>query len=139
MRGSTPCQVAKTGKAADLLKLNITTMSRVKIENSSNWFDPNKAILKIKEETFWNGHNWISKATGDQFTHESIYYTKSGRFVINRWSDYQGGADVCEEINENEVAEWLIKNEFEDLEELISPLPQSLQNKVLKVVEDLEI
>lgn len=78
------------------------------------WFDPDKALLLIEGTTYWNGDNRISKSTGSQFRHESIYYTKSKQFVMHNWSDYQGPPDLYEKIDTDEVVVFIIKNEFDD-------------------------
>lgn len=88
------------------------------------WFDISTA-KKFKEEIFWDGNNHISKATGSQWEHESLYITKGGVFIKNSWSEAQGGKDVFEIITRDEAAEWFVINEYAD--ELV---PENLQDSV---------
>lgn len=92
-------------------------MSRIVIfedgQKTGRWFDDDKAEL-FNEETYWDGSNWISKATGSQFKHEAIYVTAGGVFIKNSWSQFQGGDNVCEIISESEAAEWFVMNEYPD-------------------------
>lgn len=122
--------------------LKIKTMTRIKItregEFTGHWFNPDAAILFIKENTRWNGSNHISKATGEQFEHEALYYTKSGKFILNHYSDWQGTNETYEWLDEGEAVNWIIKNEFKDLE-FLNDLPVSVKASVTKTIEDLEI
>lgn len=108
-------------------------MTRAKItqngEFTGNWFNPDAAILHKKEESDWNGRNWISRATSHQFYHEGLYYSKSKNFILNRWSDFQGSQDTYELITASEAAEWIIKNEFDDLE-FLDQLPAKVKEDV---------
>lgn len=96
-------------------------MQRQAITNGNGqWFDVTKA-RHFKEEKQWNGQNHISKATGSQWYHEAIYYTSSGRWVLNKWSDYQGSIETYELISEGEVVEWFLRQSME--------LPDMLEGK----------
>lgn len=89
-------------------------MKRIALtDGSGKWFDAEKAEL-FKEETYWNGNNHISKATGSQWNHEYMYITKSGVFVLNCWSNYQGSVETYEEVSKNYAAEWFAKQGFAD-------------------------
>jgi hypothetical protein len=71
------------------------------------WFDID-AAEKFREDTEWDGNNHISKATGSQFDHQTLYRTKGGRWVLNRWSQWQGSRETYEFISDDEAREWLI-------------------------------
>jgi hypothetical protein len=114
-------------------------MKRVKITNNeSAWFNPDAAILYVKENTYWDGHNWISKATGEQWRHDALYYTKSGKFVLHHYSNYQGEGEVYNEVTASDVVTWIIKNEFDDLN-FLDVLPDDVKAKVLHEIEQSEI
>jgi len=81
-------------------------------DDSGRWFDIDKAE-RFSENTYWNGNNHISCATGDQFYHESLWRTKSGIWVLHEWSDWQGSMETWSEIDDDEAAKWLIKNDHE--------------------------
>lgn len=101
-------------------------MTRIAItDGSGRWFSQNTAEY-FKEDTYHNGNNWISKATGTQFEHEGLYRTAGGRFILHKWTDYQGGPNTYEEVSNEDAAIWFsingyephdqCKKEFEDLE-----------------------
>ena len=113
------------------------------------WFDID-AAEKFSEDTYFDGSNQISKATGSQWNHETLYRTKGGRWVLNCWSQWQGSRETWEFISEAEAREWLIaqsedeavKRYFGELEEERGPgrpeigpaiqvrLPENLLTKV---------
>lgn len=109
-------------------------MTRVSIiengERTGRWFDIDKAE-KFSEETWWNGNNWISKATGSQWEHEAIYITKGGIFILNHWSNYQGSREYYEVVSKEEAAEWFVKNEYkdDDLPEIFNEAVSGLEIK----------
>lgn len=78
---------------------------------TGRWFDIDKAD-GFKEDTFWNGNNHISKATGSQWEHEYLFLTKGGVFVLHSFSDYQGSIESYEIISKEEAARWFVKNEY---------------------------
>lgn len=72
------------------------------------WFDADKATV-YSEATDWDGNNRISRATGSQYDHESLYRTAQGRWVLRSWS--QNAADQIEVyrfIDAKTAREWLI-------------------------------
>ena len=74
-------------------------MERTALDNGG-WFDASKATL-FEEYTYWNGNNHISCAARSQWGHEALYYTRSGNWVLNEWSQYQGSREVYRKINES--------------------------------------
>ena len=93
-------------------------------DHSGRWFDLNKAEF-YKEESYHNGSNLISKATGHQFIHEAIYLTAGGLFILNQWSDWQGSVETYEIISKEKAAEWFGKQGFDD-----ESIPEVLRNLV---------
>jgi hypothetical protein len=88
-------------------------MTRIALSNNSGrWFDADKAE-KISEETYHNGNNWISKATGSQFNHEALYRTKGGCWILAKCSDYQGSVETYEQIDNEAAAVWLANQGLE--------------------------
>lgn len=89
-------------------------MKRVSLTNGNGqWFDSEKAEI-YKENSYHDGRNFISKATGSQWEHEAIFVTKGGKFILNHWSNWQGSVETYEEINKTEAAEWFAKQDFQD-------------------------
>lgn len=70
-----------------------------------------KAKASWEEASSWNGSNHISKATGSQWEHETLYRSAKGRYWVEHTSQYQGSLPG---------ALWLLANEHElpaDLEQ----------------------
>lgn len=89
-------------------------MKRVALtDGSGQWFDSEKAEY-YKEDSYHDGRNFISKATGSQWEHEAIYVTKSGKFILNHWSNWQGSRETYELISTEQAAEWFAKQSFQD-------------------------
>lgn len=104
-------------------------MARVPLtDDSSKWFDNEKAV-KFGEDTWWDGRNRISRATGSQWNHEVLYYTKGGNWILNAWSQYQGSGESYETVSEETAIAWLISQKcFED--DGLAHLPKSVQESV---------
>jgi len=113
-------------------------MSRVALTDGSNvWFETKSAVL-FKEDTRWNGQNHISVPTGSQWEHEWLYYTKSGKWVLHEYSQWQGSLERYAQINESEAIDWLVlNNTIED--EAFTKLPKAVQDRVLQSVAAAEI
>lgn len=89
-------------------------MKRVSLTNCSGaWFDLEKAEY-FKEDSYHDGRHFISKATGEQWEHEAIYVTKSGKFILNHWSNWQGSVETYEEITKERASAWFAKQGFDD-------------------------
>ena len=112
-------------------------MNRIALtgEDTGKWFDESKAV-KFKEATWHNGSNFISKATGSQWDHEVLYYTKSGSWVLNNWSQYQGSNESYETIHQDDAISWLIVNDHADE---LDELPQDIQDAVREGVASVEV
>ena len=98
-------------------------------DGSGAWFNTDSAIL-FKEDTNWDGRNQISVPTGSQWLHEYLYYTKSGKWVLNDWSNYQGSLEGYKEITEAEAIAWLVLNncaERKEMEELPGEVRESVE------------
>lgn len=76
----------------------------VKTENASAHWD---------EDTRWNGNNHISKATGSQWTHETLYRSRKGRYYVVHESQWQGSTPHAEWVSPQEAARWLLSQEQE--------------------------
>jgi hypothetical protein len=94
-------------------------MSRFKLEEGAI-VDTDRAAKQWDEASFWDGRNHISKATGDQFTHETLYKSSKGRYYIVHSSQWQGSRDSAEEISQIDAVTWLLQNEHDLPEDLAS-------------------
>jgi hypothetical protein len=71
---------------------------------------------RFREETSSNGK--ISLATGQQHSHEDLYFTKSGNWVKNSYSDYQNSQEQYEIIDEETALVWFLRQNM-DLPEFL--------------------
>jgi len=78
-------------------------------DGSGRWFDCDRAE-RFEEDTYWDGSNLRSKATGERFDHETLYRTAGGRWILQHWSQWQGSVDSWTEISNQEAAAWLVRN-----------------------------
>jgi hypothetical protein len=69
---------------------------------------PENAVEKWGEETDWDGDNHISRATGSQWNHQTLYKTRKGRYWVEHESQWQGSRPHAEWVSEQEAARWLI-------------------------------
>lgn len=96
-------------------------MAKQAITNGKGqWFNIDMA-KQFKEDTYWDGNNNISKVTDSQFDHEYLYLTKSGKWVLNKWSDYLGSKETYEIISEEDAVIWFLEQSLE--------LPECLKGK----------
>ncbi len=86
-------------------------MKRQALDNGT-WFDREKAT-SWKEGSYFDGNNHVSLATGDKFTHEKLYRTARGRWVLFAWSQWQGSRETWTEITDADAARWLVRNEHD--------------------------
>lgn len=89
--------------------------------------DTDKALQSWGEETDWNGSNHISRATGSQWNHQTLYKSKKGRYYIVHSSQIQGNMDHAEWITPQEAARWLLLMDEE--------LPEDLEQYAEEVCE----
>jgi len=90
-------------------------------------FDTEKAKARWSEASDWNGSNHISRATGSQWNHQTLYQSAKGRYYIVNSSNYQGVMDEIELISPKAAARWLILNDHD--------LPDDLAGLADEVVE----
>lgn len=61
-----------------------------------------------KEETDWDGRNHISRATGSQWEHQTLYQSRKGRYYLVHRSQWQGSRDYAEWISPEAATQWLL-------------------------------
>ena len=105
--------------------------------NNGGWFQENSAICFNEDQQF-DGRNMISRATGSQWDHQSLYYTRGGNFVLNEWSQYQGSLETYDQIDETEAIEWLIAQNCADSESFAA-LPKAVAERVAAGVVAAEV
>ena len=83
-------------------------MERIAL-NDGGWFDKATATC-YDEDSYHDGSNHISKATGSQWEHESLFRTRKGKWVLHHRSQRQGIGESYREVLEAEAVEWLVRN-----------------------------
>lgn len=89
-------------------------MARVKIGGGGRWFDDKKATA-YEEDTYWNGNNHVSVATGDQWCHEKLFRTARGAWILHSWSQWQGSEETYAVIEADDAHNWLVRNGHDDV------------------------
>lgn len=105
-------------------------MSRYKLSDGMV-VDTDKAAEHWDEETRFDGSNQISRATGSQWDHETLYCTRRGRYYLERSSQRQGSTPGAEWLSNEEAVRWLTKTEHE--------LPDDLRESSESVDGDLDV
>lgn len=112
-------------------------MKRVALTDGDGWFDAGEAITFL-EDTWWDGSNQVSRATGSQFEHQKLFYTRKGQWVLKHWSQWQGTQETYEQIYADTAARWLIAQDCLDSDEY-GQLPEDVRGEVEQVVEEQEV
>lgn len=86
-----------------------------------------KAQQSWEEAQDWDGRNHISRATGSQWEHQTLYLSSRGRYYVVHSSDWQGSRSWAEWVSPEEAARWLVCNDEE--------LPEDLKRHEAEAVE----
>jgi hypothetical protein len=73
------------------------------------------------ESTYWDGHNYISRATGSQWQHEQLHRSSRGTWWIEAWSQWAGSQPSARVISAAEAASWLAAHDHPVPPELADP------------------
>jgi len=101
-------------------------MARFKVDDQTI-VDTDKALRTWEEATDWNGSNHISRATGSQWNHQTLYKSAKGNYYLVHSSQMQGSMDHAEWLEPQEAARWLLLMDEE--------LPEDLQQYAEEVSE----
>jgi hypothetical protein len=71
------------------------------------------AIKHWNEANRWDGNNHISKATGSQWNHETLYQSRKGRYWKECESQWQGSTPHAEWLSNHSAAQWLLANDHD--------------------------
>lgn len=89
-------------------------MQRIALTNpitgtaSGTWFDADRATR------YGDGR------PNDATEHETLYYTASGRWILNAWSRWEGTPPTYTEIPEAAAFDWLIANDHAEVVDQIN-------------------
>ena len=71
--------------------------------------DTDNASARWKEAADFDGRNHISRATGSQWDHETLYRSRRGRYYIEQCSQREGCVPNAEWVSNEGAARWLLK------------------------------
>ena len=83
-------------------------MTRQSIDNGG-WFDLETA-KRYRGGTDWDGHNHVSVHTRSQWSHETLYRTTRGTYILHASSQWQGAHDTWSRLTIADAVSWLIVN-----------------------------
>jgi hypothetical protein len=101
-------------------------MARYRLEDGTV-LDSDLATQSWEEKRDFDGKNHISRATGSQWEHETLYRSKKGRYWIEHASDWQGSLPGASLVTEEAAAAWLLLMERR--------LPEDLKAVAAEVAE----
>ena len=101
-------------------------MSRYRMEDGTV-VDTENSTSRWGEERDHDGSNFISRATGSQWEHQTLFRSRRGRYYVVHVSDWQGSHPHAEWVSPEEATRWLVLNEHE--------VPDDLKKHVGTVTE----
>jgi hypothetical protein len=101
-------------------------MARYRMEDQTV-VDVGNATACYEEATDWNGSNHISRPTGSQWEHETLYRSAKARYYIVRTSNMEGNLPSAEYVTPEQAAAWLTLNEH--------PIPPELAEAAASITE----
>ena len=89
------------------------------------WFDADVAEKFVEARKVFDGANLAGVHLRDQNRGQVLWLTKSGRWVLQQWSRWQGESDAWQFIGVDQAREWLALNGDDDVIERVfgEPLP----------------
>ena len=79
--------------------------------NNEKVVNTEKAKQCWDEAERWNGNNFISRATGSQWEHETLFLSSKGNFWVEHTSQWQGSLPYAFSLSKEEAVRWLLENE----------------------------
>jgi len=101
-------------------------MSKFRMDDGSI-IDTERASDSWGEDSYWDGKNRISSATGSQWAHQKLYRSRKGRYYVEHWSNWEGTRNHVEWISREEAARWLLSQNHE--------LPKDLAELETEIIE----
>ena len=80
-----------------------------------------KASAEWEEAINWNGQKFVSRPTGSQWEHETLYRSSKGRYWLEHRSDRPGSRPHAELVTNQRAAAWLLANDHELPQDLAGP------------------
>lgn len=89
------------------------------------------APARWQERTGWSFSGDISKATGSEWEHETLYRSQEGQYFIEHTSQRQGAAPYVLCVDPEQAYQWLLANDYDENAE---DLPEELGEYVGRVM-----
>jgi len=86
-------------------------MAKYKMEDGTI-VNTDKATASFDEGSRFDGRNFISLSTGDQWVHQTLYRSSKGRWYIETTSQWQGSTPSAEYVGAKDAARWLLQNNY---------------------------
>ena len=102
--------------------------------DGSRWFD-DATSTRFSEDSYHDGNNFISRATGSQWEHETLHLTAGGSWIVHHTSQWQGSTDSYTEVSTADAVAWIIQN---DLTEGLIVLPSAVRLAVEAAIDTAE-
>lgn len=98
-----------------MARINVYTYAKDEYDETTlaGWFNDD-ASTAYQEATRWDSNNQVSVNPVDQYSHQILYRTKGGRWVLHTWSQWQGAEPKFEFVNDATAKDWLIRNDEDD-------------------------
>ena len=103
-------------------------------DKSGHWFDAETSV-KLPERTWFDGNNHISANTGSQWSHEALYYTRKGNWILE---ESQGHADHYSTVSEELAIGWISHNDIYGGDEF-NELQEEAQQVIREQLKTLEV
>jgi hypothetical protein len=97
-----------------MTRINVYTNDEYEGKIMVGWFNPDKAVESVEENTERDGNNMVSVVTS-RYDHEHLYRTTGGRWVLNHWSQWVGVEETYTFIADDQAKDWLLRNHSDDV------------------------
>ena len=101
-------------------------MTRYRMPDSTV-VDADLATAHYEEATDWDGSNHISRNTGSQWEHETLYRSAKGRWYVVHTSQREGTLPHAQWLTPEQAAAWLLLNEHQPPPELAEAAGQVVE------------
>src|SRR5262249_38996559 len=102
-------------------------------DDKGEWFD--RELARAFEARDVHGPKLSRRTTHSQSDHETIYYTRTGRWVVSRSSEERRARPTYTQIELAEAAQWLVAHGWKDH---ANDLPAVVRTEVTTAAADRE-
>ncbi len=88
-------------------------MARYSMQDGSV-VDTENAKVRWNERSVWTFSTYVSKATGSEWEHETLYRGPRGQYYVEHTSEWQGSSPEADWVTPEEASHWLLANDYAD-------------------------